>query len=50
MSTGQTIAYARDAQGRLLSTTLSGTASQTLATHASTYDLACRLGTAAGAH
>jgi RHS repeat-associated protein len=40
MPTGQTIAYARDAQGRLLSTTLSGTASQTLATHAYTYDLA----------
>ena len=40
MPTGQTIAYARDAQGRLLSTTWSGTASQTLATHAYTYDLA----------
>jgi RHS repeat-associated protein len=40
MPTGQTIAYARDAQGRLLSTTLSGTARQTLATHAYTYDLA----------
>jgi len=40
MPTGQTIAYARDAEGRLLSTTLSGTAHQTLATHAYTYDLA----------
>ena len=49
MPTGQTIAYARDAQGRLLSTTLSGTAHQTLATHAYTYDLAGQRTTASTA-
>ncbi|OQB82731.1 MAG: tRNA3(Ser)-specific nuclease WapA precursor [Verrucomicrobia bacterium ADurb.Bin122] len=49
MPTGQTIAYARDAQGRLLSTTLSGTARQTLATHAYTYDLAGQRTTASTA-
>ena len=49
MPTGQTIAYARDAQGRLLSTTLSGIAHQTLATHAYTYDLAGQRTTASTA-